>query len=84
MSRDMVDVHFDDLNDLNITVDEPRPARLKAGFALAQRFGLSAYDIAYLELAVRAKSPIMTRDKRLVEASRELNVLWGPPASKKE
>ena len=38
--------------------------------ALSLRFDLSAYDAAYLELALRLQQPIATRDRALAEAAR--------------
>jgi predicted nucleic acid-binding protein len=41
---------------------------------LARVHGLTAYDAAYLELAVRTKSPIATLDKRLSAAAQKENI----------
>ena len=38
-------------------------------FALAQRYGLSAYDAAYLELAAQHKAPLLTYDDKLGRAA---------------
>lgn len=38
-------------------------------FALALRFGLSSYDAAYLELALRLQLPVATADAALREAA---------------
>ncbi len=43
---------------------------LKAGVELAQQYGLSAYDSAYLWLAGELKAPLATFDRRLAEAAR--------------
>jgi predicted nucleic acid-binding protein len=43
-----------------------RPGEL---LALALRFGLSAYDAAYLELALRLQRPIATKDGPLRDAA---------------
>ncbi len=51
---------------------------MSSGLGLADRFNLSAYDAAYLELAVRRSLPIMTRDRRLMSAARDLQILWNP------
>jgi predicted nucleic acid-binding protein len=42
--------------------------------ALARRFGLSAYDAAYLELAHRRSAPLATRDKALASSARKLGI----------
>jgi predicted nucleic acid-binding protein len=44
----------------------------------ARRFSLSAYDAAYLDLAVRFGLRLATRDERLAGAARALDVLWVP------
>lgn len=42
--------------------------------ALARTEGLTAYDAAYLELAIRRHLPLATRDKALAEAARRRGV----------
>ena len=42
---------------------------------LAERFGLSVYDAAYLELAQRRSLPLATLDKELREAAASLDVV---------
>lgn len=37
---------------------------------LAQRYQLTAYDAAYLELAIRRSVPLATRDRALIRAAR--------------
>ena len=44
--------------------------------ALALRFGLSSYDAAYLELALRLQCPIATQDTALKEAAMASGVGW--------
>lgn len=39
---------------------------------LAQRFGLSAYDAAYLRLAQRLRAPLATFDRALAEAAQRV------------
>ena len=41
-----------------------------AVLSLAQRHNLTAYDAAYLELALREKAILATLDRRLAEAGR--------------
>ncbi|MGK7297511.1 MAG: type II toxin-antitoxin system VapC family toxin [Candidatus Wenzhouxiangella sp. M2_3B_020] len=43
-----------------------------ARFELAERSGLTAYDAAYLQLAVELRAPLATFDRALGEAAREL------------
>lgn len=42
--------------------------------ALAVRFGLSSYDAAYLDLAIRLGLPLATRDEALKQAAIKANV----------
>ncbi len=58
-----------DLEDTPVLLEERAPS---AGVLveLACRFGLSAYDAAYLELAVRRAATLVTRDERLAAAAR--------------
>lgn len=59
------------LRSLPITVDEMPPAQLGHDIlTLARTHGLSAYDAAYLELAVRRGLPLATLDHRLAKAAR--------------
>jgi len=53
---------------LPIRIDRspPSPAAL---LHLAMRFGLTSYDAAYLELAMRLQLPIATRDHALADAA---------------
>ena len=51
--------------------DAPAPAQL---LALALRYDLSAYDAAYLELALRRQLPIATVDTALADAARVAGV----------
>lgn len=74
---DDVDTYLESLDELDLQVDEAGlKSPLTAGPGLANRFGLTAYDAAYLELALRRSLPLMTRDKKLREAAAELRVLW--------
>ncbi len=68
---------------LPIEVDAETPARAaREGVVLARAHGLSAYDAAYLELAVRHGIPLATRDRALAAAARAVGVeVWvGGPA----
>ena len=53
---------------LPIDVDR-QPVPASETFALALRFGLSTYDAAYLELALRLQLPLATRDGPLRAAA---------------
>jgi predicted nucleic acid-binding protein len=58
---------------LPIEIDT-RPASAATLLSLALRHDLSAYDAAYLELALRLQQPIATRDAALAEAARAAGV----------
>jgi predicted nucleic acid-binding protein len=49
-----------------------------AEVSLARRFHLSVYGAAYLELALRTRRPLITRDTTLMKAARELQIFWEP------
>lgn len=63
------------LQALPISVDETRAATVWDGvLSLARDQKLSAYDAAYLELAMREGVPIATRDETLLKAARRCGV----------
>lgn len=63
------------LEALPIEVDAETPARATRDvLVLARAEGLSSYDAAYLELAVRHGVPLATRDAALAEAARRVGV----------
>jgi predicted nucleic acid-binding protein len=63
------------LDELNIETDGQTDQRALHGtLDLACRYGLSAYDAAYLDLALRKTMPIATLDERLVAAANEAGV----------
>lgn len=68
-ARDAVDF----VTQLPITVDRvvTSPAEL---LALALRFGLTSYDAAYLELAIRLQLPIAAKDGALRRAAEAVGV----------
>jgi len=58
------------LGALPIEVDPETPGRaLTDALALAAQYGLTTYDAAYLELAIRRGLPLATLDARLVSAA---------------
>jgi len=63
------------LSTLALTVDEDN-ARDVFGrtSTLAEQFGLSVYDAAYLELALRRNLPLGTRDRALRSAARRSGI----------
>lgn len=61
--------------DLPITADHETAARAwREVIALARAEGLTAYDAAYLELAIRRGLPLSSRDGAVVDAARRLGV----------
>lgn len=61
-----------DLADMRIERDGDHDER--SLLRLARRHGLSAYDAAYLEVAVRRELPIASLDERLTDAATDANV----------
>lgn len=60
---------------LPLTVDDQGPRlALRRISKLAADHGLSVYDAAYLELAVRRRLPLASRDERLCEAAKDHRV----------
>ncbi len=76
---EIVNTLLADLDRLPITVtDAPRTALAAAELTLARRYDVSAYDAAYLELSLRTGLPLITRDRKLAVAARDLGLLWSP------
>lgn len=48
-------------------------------YNLARAHNLSAYDAAYLDLALKYSLPLATLDKRLITAAKACDVLWAMP-----
>ena len=57
------------LGDFDKQAIELHRIEIPAQCELAQRFGLSAYDAAYLRLAQRLRAPLATFDRALAEAA---------------
>ena len=55
-----------------IVLHEAQPLAL---FDIAQRHALTAYDAAYLALALRLRAPLITFDQKLAEAARAIGRL---------
>ena len=61
-----------ELDNLRISVDETSSDRAWGdGVVIAQRHGLTVYEVAYLELAIRLSLPLATLDKALARAARD-------------
>lgn len=74
LSREDAQRFLDLLAGLPITVSPFAPEPAEA-LALAREHRLSAYDAAYLSLALRARLPIATRDRALRMAARATRVM---------
>jgi predicted nucleic acid-binding protein len=75
------DAAFEDLRSLAIAIDPATNRQAwSATLRLCDRFGLTAYDAAYLELAQRRPLPLATLDGELIRVARAENVpLVGAP-----
>ncbi len=63
------------LDGLEIAVDQETPSRaLNEILDLARSEGLTSYDAAYLELAMRLGIPLATKDRQLGEVAENLGV----------
>lgn len=63
------------LTDLGIEVDDATATHAMADtLQLARRYKLSAYDAAYLELALRQGAPLATLDENLLRAAQKAGV----------
>lgn len=63
------------LQDLPIVIDDETAGRVWAATApLSEAHRLTAYDAAYLELALRLNLPLATRDLALIEAAKAAGV----------
>lgn len=58
---------------IEVVPDDPVPTAVSL-LLLARRHGLSAYDAAYLELAMRRGLPLATRDAALRRAARVIGI----------
>ena len=71
ISRIEIDERTRLLSDLSIVIDRPLDAADMLGLELmARRYSLSIYDASYLELALRMKAPLVTRDLTLARAAK--------------
>lgn len=64
--REMLDA----LQDFQTELEVPTPATVLALSAFADLHDLTAYDAAYLEMALRLDAPLATLDKPLTEAGK--------------
>lgn len=70
------------LDALPIATDDEAPGRVRGNvLALARAEGLTAYDAAYLELALRTGADLATKDTALARAARRAGVTVVPSRS---
>ena len=63
------------LGNLSVLEDaRPAAVHVTSVLPLAREYGLSAYDAAYLELAIRHGAPLATLDGKLEKAARQAGV----------
>jgi predicted nucleic acid-binding protein len=60
------------MNEMNVRLGEP--ASYDEVFALAQEYGLTVYDAAYLDIALRERVPLASLDDQLVRAAKKVGV----------
>ena len=67
------------LSGLPMETDEAQGASyIRRLYEVAHTYGLSSYDAAYLELAIRVDGRLATLDKELIAAARACGVLTHP------
>jgi len=80
-----VATRLDLITELPISVDQETTARAwREVLMVARTEGLTTYDAAYLELAVRRGLPLLTRDNALAKAAKRLDVVVSPSPGSKE
>jgi predicted nucleic acid-binding protein len=77
ITPELTQAFLDDLDRLPVDVDPPAGAAVvfKLTQALCRKHGLTAYDAAYLELAMRDNQPLATVDEQLRRAALAENVI---------
>ena len=71
ITPELTQTFLDDLDRLPVDVDPPAgaPVAFKTTQALCRKHALTAYDAAYLELAMRDNQPLATVDEQLRRAA---------------
>jgi predicted nucleic acid-binding protein len=81
ITADKAHSFLEDIRSLNITVDDESFGHIFGDVhRLAVEHGLSGYDAAYLELAIRQGLPLATLDEDLQKAARTAGVELFQPA----
>ena len=58
----------------SLTIRQDKNGKMQDIINIAVEYGLSAYDAAYLEIAMRENLPLVTLDRRLKEAAEKSGV----------
>ena len=74
ISEERIQYVLETITDFNLCLDEIVPESALRLSRLALQHGLSVYDAAYLDLALRSCAPIATKDKALLKAMQAANV----------
>jgi predicted nucleic acid-binding protein len=74
ISAERIQYVLETVTDFNLRVDEVAPESALRLSRLALLHGLTVYDAAYLDLALRSCAPIATKDRALVQAMQAANV----------
>jgi predicted nucleic acid-binding protein len=64
-----IEAAIGEMTQLPISIDDQLLGLFGDDLSLARKHGLSVYDTAYLELALRHKAPLATLDKKLAAAA---------------
>lgn len=74
ISVERIQYVLETVTDFNLRIDEVVPESALRLSRLALQHGLTVYDAAYLDLALRSCAPIATKDKALLQAMQASNV----------
>lgn len=74
ISAERIQYVLETVTDFNLRIDEVVPESALRLSRLALQHGLTVYDAAYLDLALRSCAPIATKDKALLQAMQVSNV----------
>lgn len=74
ISEERIQYVLETITDFNLRIDEIVPESALRLSRLALQYGLTVYDAAYLDLAIRSCAPIATKDKALIKATQLTNV----------
>jgi predicted nucleic acid-binding protein len=75
VSRNDIDVFLLDLSKMTMRLDTPIDLdRLRDVLTLGRRYMITAYDAAYVELALRTSLPLATRDSAMAQAAAKAGV----------